>query len=48
MKVILEDCRQKLKDAIEYMVFLEAENERLNAEVERLRRKPKIKNKKRV
>ena len=48
MKIILEDCRQKLKDAIEYMSFLEAENERLNAEVEKLRRKPKIKNKKRV
>lgn len=48
MKIILEDCRQKLKDAIEYLVFLEAENERLNAEVEKLRRKPKIKNKKRV
>ena len=48
MKVILEDFRQKLKDAIEYMAFLEAENERLNVEVEKLRRKPKIKNKKRV
>ncbi len=48
MKAMLEDFRLKLKDTIEYVEFLEAENEKLNAEVEKLRKKTKIKNKKRV